>query len=178
MSSIFRVFSLFSLVLLFISCQVEPVESDVLQTKDPEGCETAFAMDKKEQCFIYEGFKRWGWRIGPIEEGTQISFPIYAAAGKCQTENGFYVGQLTISYFDGTLDVQYISDTEYEFFETHLYVGNEPYPTTPKGKPTVAPGQYGNQHELPGGSVSDTYKIDGLEGPIHIIAHAVVCPKK
>lgn len=58
--------------------------------------------------------------------------------------------------------------------ETHLYVGNDPYPTNQgSGKYTVAPGQYGNSDNH--GAVTEyTYEIDNLSGDIYFIAHTVV----
>lgn len=61
----------------------------------------------------------------------------------------------------------------YTLTETHLYVGNEPYPSNPAGRFIVAPGQYGNQNNHD--NVTEfTYEIDNLSGDTYFIAHAVV----
>ncbi|MBT8270645.1 MAG: hypothetical protein KJO25_01235, partial [Bacteroidia bacterium] len=119
---------------------------------------------------------RWGWTLGPLSEGYVGDFDIYAGAGKCDIGKGMLVGTLEVDYTDGTLTVEYKANPGYGWFETHLYVGSEPIPSHPKnGKPTVAPGQYGNQNEISEGASTDSYVIDGLSGDIYIIAHAVVC---
>ncbi|MBT8253179.1 MAG: LamG domain-containing protein, partial [Bacteroidia bacterium] len=180
----------FSLVFLFaiISCNVDNLnesntdatnKSNINATNrsSEDECETAFAY-YEDGCFIDSdyGFKRWGWNIGPLSDGSNGSFDLYAGAAKCKPEIGMYVGAIEVNYVDGTLTVDYQAEDGYVFYETHLYAGNAEFPTDPKGKPTVAPGQYGNQNEFSEGSSSDSYTIKGLEGDIYIIAHAVVCP--
>jgi len=174
-----------SVLFLFLSCNVENLDNPQLSldksTKgEPDNCETAFGYFE-EGCFIddedYE-FNRWGWVIGPLSDASSGTYDIYAGAGKCDITKGELVGSLTINYEGGTATVDYDANSGYGFFETHLYVGNDKYPTNPKGKPTVAPGQYGNQNYFELGSSSDSYTIDGLEGEIYVIAHAVVCPFK
>ena len=158
--------------------------------------ETAFAVKTKmvdgnkildseySTCFDKEiiedvSFPRWGWTNGPISPGTSLTLDIYAGAGQCDLEKGTLVGELTVEYSGGTLKVNYemtetsgFTDALYTIYETHLYVGSEPYPTKAK-KYTVAPGQYGNQHDL-NDATEDSYTITGLNGDIYFIAHAVV----
>lgn len=167
-----------SVFFVFTGCNTENLEefeTDLNQRSvlDKETCETAFAYDK-DNCFIDHGFKRWGWFIGPLSDPFEGSTEIYAAAGKCDIDKGFLVGTLNISYQDGTVDVTYIAEDGYAFYETHLYVGNDNFPSLPNGKPTVAPGQYGN-YNIGMGTTEESYKIDGLSGDIYIIAHAVAC---
>ncbi|MBT8254742.1 MAG: hypothetical protein HKN00_02875 [Flavobacteriaceae bacterium] len=172
----------FSLVFLFaiVSCNVDNLNDsnlDATNKSSEDECETAFAY-YEDGCFIDSGygFNRWGWNIGPLSDGFSGSFDLYAGAGKCNTEKGEYVGTIEVNYVDGTLTVDYQAEDGYAFYETHLYAGNDEFPKNKKGKPTVAPGQYGNQNEFSEGSSSDSYTIEGLEGDIYIIAHAVVCP--
>lgn len=149
--------------------------------------ETAFAYDETlGTCFIdipELTSNRWGWTIGPLaaadgeEEDGLYDFPIYAAAGQCDTSKGMLVGQLFVSYVDGTATVTYVMDSCRILTETHLYVGSDPVPTGPSGDLTVAPGQYGNIHdeEDAPNAEFDEYEITGLSGDIYLIAHAVVC---
>ncbi len=145
-------------------------------------CETAFADgDELGQCFLGLSdfkFKRWGWTNGPIGvTSSTLEWEIWAAAGQCDHSKGVLVGTLFVDYDGSSATATYDMDPGYVLDETHLYVGNTIVPYKSNGKPTVAPGQYGNQHSL-GGVASDTYTIDGLSGDIYIIAHAVVCDEE
>ena len=161
------------------------------------GDETAFAVKTKmpntsttvdgnySTCFDEEiipnvSFNRWGWTNGPISEGTgEYTFDIYAGAGQCDLQKGTPVGELTVKYMDGTFKATYkmteMSDytgKTYTMSETHLYVGNNPYPQ--KGpRYTVAPGQYGNKQDH-NGITEYTYEVNELSGDVYFIAHAVV----
>ena len=177
MRSIIRVFSLAALV-FFLGCNVENVSNSELssdiQVKSVKECETAFAY-YEDGCFLDDDFNRWGWKIGPLSEGFSGEFDIYAGAGKCKLTKGEFVGTLSVEYSEGTLTVNYDVVSGKCITETHLYAGNDEYPTLPNGKPTVAPGKYGNSNSYPDGVSSDSYTIDGLSGDIYVIAHAVVC---
>lgn len=136
-------------------------------------CETAFAYGGDDAtCFIDLGFGNWGWTNGPLGEGS-YSFPIYAAAGQCDLSKGTLVGTLEIVYSGGTATIEYEMDAGFTMDETQLYVGNDILPKK-GGEYTVAPGQYGNIHDLDGAS-SDSYTITDLSGDIYVVAHAVVC---
>jgi len=136
---------------LTLECEPEPFS----------GCETAFARGENgNTCFLDEGFNRWGWTVGPLSEGTEASYDVYAAAGQCDTSKGTLVGSVNVSYVDGNVTVTYNIDDSYTVTETHTYAGNSMLPEK-KGRPTVAPGQYTIQEDL--------------SGDIYIIAHAVVC---
>lgn len=125
------------------------------------GCETAFARDDNgDNCFIDNGFNRWGWTIGPLSDG-DYSYEVYAGAGQCDIDKGELAGTIDVRYTDGEVTVTYNIDPSFTVEETHTYAGNEMFPTANNGRSTVAPGQY---------SV-DT----NLSGDIYVIAHAVVC---
>lgn len=137
-----------------------PLECD--EEKELSGCETAFARgDNGDTCFIGNGFNRWGWTIGPLEDGSEESYEIYAGAGQCDTDKGVLVGTVDISYVDGDVSVVYNIKDGYVATETHTYAGSTMFPTAKNGKETVAPGQY--------------YIEEDLSGDIYVIAHAVVC---
>ena len=124
-------------------------------------CETAFARDTNgANCFLDNGFSRWGWSIemsGPDE----ITYDIYAGAGQCEISKGELVGTVTVTYGnDGVVSFDYDIIDGYTINETHEYAGRAMFPTK-NGEPTVAPGQYTIQEEL--------------SGPIFVIWHAEVC---
>lgn len=132
-------------------------------------------------CFIENSFGNWGWTNGPLSDPSgELTFDIYAGAGQCDLNRGTLVGELIINYENGTFTATYrmtetseFTGNSYILTETHLYVGNDPYPTNPAGNPTNAPGQYGNSDNH--GAVTEyTYEIDDLSGDIYFIAHAVV----
>ena len=136
-----------------------PMECD--EEPSTGGCETAFARGiDGNTCFIGEGFNRWGWSIGPLEEGTEETYDVYAGAGQCDINKGALVGTVDVSYVDGNVTVTYNIDDAYTVSETHTYAGTDMFPTK-NGKPTVAPGQFTIEEDL--------------EGAIYVIAHAVVC---
>tara|TARA_E500000318_G_scaffold104327_1_gene110187 strand:+ start:845 stop:1927 length:1083 start_codon:yes stop_codon:yes gene_type:complete len=136
-----------------------PLECD--DEEEPSGCETAFARGTNgETCFIGNGFNRWGWSIGPLADGTEESYDVYAGAGQCDTSKGELVGTVDVSYIDGEVSVIYNIEDGYVATETHTYAGSTMFPLD-NGEPTVAPGQY--------------YIEENLSGDIYVIAHAVVC---
>lgn len=142
---------------------------------DPEppvggGCETAFA--KGDLTFIDLGLtnSRWGWAVTELSPG-QYTFPIYAGAGQNDITKGTHVGNLLVSYDGTSVEATYNMFSGFVLNETHLYVSTEP-PTT------IAPGQYGNIHELDASS-SDTFVVSGFNGePLYLIAHAVSCAQQ
>lgn len=148
-------------------------------TDDPpeeKECETAFALGESGVCFIESPWldaNRWGWTNGPLSAGS-YSMEIYAGAGQCDTDKGTLVGQLQIEYNGDSATVTYNMFEGFTMDETHLYIGNEPYARDKNGEFTVAPGQYGNIHDLQDAS-SDTFTIGGLSGDIYVVAHAVAC---
>ena len=138
-------------------------------------CETAFAKSSTNStCFIDDGFNRWGWTNGPLSSGS-YSMDIYAAAGQCDLSKGTLVGTLQVDYDEttGIANVTYSMTGDFTMDETHLYVGNDPYPIN-NGSQTVAPGQFPYGNDLTE-ATSDSLAINGLSGEIFIIAHAVVC---
>jgi len=147
-------------------------------------CETMFAKgdDDVATCFIDDdyGFNRWGWTNGPLSTG-EYTFDVYAGAGQCDTDKGALAGTVTLDYNSETGDayVTYSTNDDFVLTETHLYVGNTPYPMKKKGKngyvPTVAPGQFPYQHGDLDNENEDSYMINGLSGDIYMIAHGVVC---
>ncbi|MCO4821437.1 MAG: hypothetical protein KC469_05170 [Flavobacteriaceae bacterium] len=174
---------LFLISMAFVSCETDEIQTvtenqELLiedRSKEDNKCETAFAYFK-DGCFLEDGFNRWGWVIGPLKEGFEDEFDIYQGAGQCDLSKGQLIGSLSVKYLKkGSVEVIYRANPGYAFYETHLYVGNEKYPTLNNGNPTVAPGKYTAQHSYPEGELKDYYEFDKISGNIYIIAHAVVC---
>lgn len=141
-------------------------------------CETAFAWgDTFATCFIdipYLNGNRWGWTNGALSPGT-YDFEIWAAAGRCNRNNGHLVGNLNIDYDGATATVTYAMDPGFTMDETHLYVGDELLPKKKNGQYTVAPGQFPFKDDDLNGATTHTYIADGLSGDIYVIGHSVVC---
>ncbi len=150
-------------VILIPNNNRQPVFVNIpLECEKEPTCETAFAYSgNQEDCFLNNGFNRWGWSIGPLAEGANETYEIYAGAGQCDLSKGEIVGTVDVSYVDGNVNVTYNIDGAYSVEETHTYAGNAMFPTDKKGKATVAPGKYTIQ--------------ENLSGEIYVIAHAVVC---
>jgi len=133
-----------------------------------DGCETAFAFGDMTLIEVGVTNSRWGWQI-TAGYGFGIQ-PIYAGAGQNDINKGTYVGNLIYNYDGNTLNVTFEMLPGFSMDETHLYVGNSM-------TDVVAPGQYGNQHDL-NAAANDSYSIsiaDDGDGIIYIVAHAVVC---
>jgi hypothetical protein len=140
---------------------VETGQSDWALLKVNVQCyvyETAYAMGDPAMCFI-PTFSNWGWTnaIGP---GT-YEWPLWAAAGQCDTSKGTLVGSVSVVYgADGYVTVAYNVAPPYLIEETHVYANYGLWPSVRK-RPTVAPGAYYNASPF-----------DGT--PVYVIAHAVI----
>ena len=152
-------------------------------TRVPEmfNCETAFARGDAATCFL-PTFDRWGWTnlISPTaNEGDTYVMPLWSGAAQCDTEKGTHVGNAIVTYFNGTVTVEYDMFEGFVLKEAHVYVGTNPYPVITKGKKseeTVAPGQY-NYNSGPLDDVDGLTDIvfTGLTGNVYIIVHGVAC---
>ena len=160
---------------LTCTCETPPVTGDAT-------CETTFSYAPEAICFLdidedgdFEGdFSRWGWTHGPLGEGS-YTFDIYAGAGQCDLSKGTLVGELRVDYFGSSATVGYLMYGGYTMDETQLYVGNEILPRNDKnGMLTVAPGQYGNIHDLTEADY-DEFTVTGLSGDVYVVAHSVAC---
>lgn len=145
-----------------IACDVPPPPPPPTLT-----CDTAYALGNTT--FIDLGLtqSRWGWQIGPLVPGTYTQ-PIYAGAAQNDITKGSLAGQLTVVYDGSTAKVDYAANPGYVLDETHLYVGTS-------NVTTIAPGKYGNTHDLTS-ATSDSFSVGGFGGePIYVVAHAVSC---
>ena len=95
--------------------------------------------------FCDAGFNNWGW-TNQIDPGTH-KMDLWAGAGQCDTSKGTLVGDVTVTYDgDGNVTAQFNVADEYLLDDsTAFYAGEEQFPTTPRGAPTTAPGQYTNE---------------------------------
>ncbi|CAM1342940.1 hypothetical protein TAESTU_31400 [Tenacibaculum aestuarii] len=138
-----------------------------------ENCGTAFARGNDYTCFLDDGFNRWGWTNYFAEEGVYV-LPLYTGAAQCDPSKGDQTGEVTITYQDGYVTVEYNLYEGYVMSVAHVYIGCEKYPTK-NGKETVAPGQFNfNTSTL---DYVSNYTVGPIEasGPIYVIAHAVTC---
>ncbi|MCK3686181.1 T9SS type A sorting domain-containing protein, partial [Maribellus sp. YY47] len=157
----------------------------VNRTDKYENCETAFAKIDGEgaNCFLDNGFNRWGWS-NYIETGgqdTSVTLALWAGAAHCETEKGAYVGTVEVTYdaVGKTVTVEYLIAEGYAMSEAHTYVGCGMFPLQKKGKtyvPTVAPGQF----TANAGSLEHSNNIivtfsNVVEENFYVIAHAVTC---
>lgn len=153
----------------------EVAEAEKIESSEPgalsrdfgtvRGCETAFA--KGDRSFVDLGLtkSRWGWQVGPLDEGTHQA-ELWAGAGKNDTSKGALVGTLTVEVSGRQVRVTYETEAGNRLMETHLYVGT-------KDVQTISPGKLGHQHELDEAR-SDTFEVSGA-APVNLVAHAVVC---
>jgi uncharacterized repeat protein (TIGR01451 family) len=121
--------------------------------------ETAYALGDAATCFIDLGANNWGWVNGDgaayILPG-DYTWPVWAGAGQCDTDNGTLVGTATVSY-DGTdVSVSFDIDPQYVLGDTHIYAGYDQIP--PGG---FSPGQWQIYSPFDGSA-------------IYVIVHAVV----
>lgn len=141
-------------------CEKPPAEA--------ESCETAYAFG--DTTFIDLGLtqSRWGWEVGPIDAGSQITTPIFAGAGQNDVSKGTEVGLLEVNYDGAQIKVRYALFAGFSLQETHLYVGAAHVGT-------IAPGQLGQSHDL-SDAAEDTFTLSGFNGePLNLVAHGVVC---
>jgi len=134
-------------------------------------CDTAFAVG--DQTFFDLGIVpdvkggRWGWQL-TIDAGTSSIAPIYAGAGQNDLTKGTHAGDLSYSYSGGVLTLTYTMYSPWVLQKTHVYAGSTS--TT-----TIAPGQYGNQHDPLQNVWTDTYQLSVSGNPIYVVAHAEAC---
>jgi hypothetical protein len=95
-----------------------------------------------------------------ISRGT-YTWPLWAGAAGCDTQKGVHVGNVVVRYDKTGVSAVFNLFPGYTLLNSHVYAGTDRFPLDRNGNPTVAPGQY--------------YNIGPFNGPIYVIAHAVVC---
>ena len=151
------------------------------------GDETAWAYGGgyAKENWDYLDSNNWGWTNGPLSEGSYV-FDLYAGAGQNDWLNkGTLVGNVTVDYAGGCVNVTYSVDPGYYLGETHLWVGDDVLPEGKKTPYTNAPGQfphgvdYGFNSTDPGTwetewSWSSCDSSITFDGDIYVAAHGVV----
>ena len=120
--------------------------------KGDDGEVTAYA-------FCDYGFNNWGWS-NLIKPGYEGSWTLWAGAAQCDTSKGTDVGEVSISYEDGSLHYEFVMNKGYSLDKYDIYAGSKMFPTLRNGRSTVAPGQY---------SIAKN-----LSGDIYVIVHGVI----
>ncbi len=146
-------------------------------------CETAFARSADENvrtCFLdipNVSGNRWGWTNEfPSINGT-YRMEVYAAAGQCDISKGALVGNVEVTYTDGSVDVTVTTLSGYKMTEAQLHVGSQILPTQGNGF-TSAPGQYANKYEPGSDFTNYTFEDIGTGDmdTFYVVLHANVCP--
>jgi hypothetical protein len=141
------------------------------------GCESSFAYGNAyATCFQSIPWlcgNDWGWTNGRIDHGV-YTWPIYAKAEDCVTDDGILVGNVTINYTCFKAVITYHILEGYKLSKTHLFVGILPLPIY-RWQFTTNPEHYPFKHCNLNGATTDTYSVCGLIGKIYVIAEAVVC---
>ncbi|OFX58675.1 MAG: hypothetical protein A2046_10135 [Bacteroidetes bacterium GWA2_30_7] len=138
-------------------------QEDIIAEKT---CETAFAFGQNTFIDFDLTDSRWGW-VYTISDTGFYETPLYAGAGRNDISKGTLVGTLEMNFDGTTLTVSYNMLSGFEMDETQLFASSS-LPTT------IAPGQFGNMHDLFEAS-SDEYILQVSGDNIYIIAHAEVC---
>jgi hypothetical protein len=143
------------------------------------GCESSYGYGGNyATCFLSIPWlcgDNWGWTNGRLSPGATYTWPIYAKANDCVTENGILVGNVTVNYnMCHKAIVTYTILDGYELSQTHLFVGFLPFPIY-QWRFTTNPAHFPYKHLNLNGATTDTYTICGLWGKIYVIAEAVVC---
>ncbi|MCE4566928.1 T9SS type A sorting domain-containing protein, partial [Maribellus sp. CM-23] len=149
-----------------------------------DNCETAFGKMAGEgaNCFLDNGFDRWGWSnyIQTGGQDTTIYLTLWAGAAHCETEKGDSVGTVQVTYdaAGSSLTVEYMIADGYAMSEAHTYVGCGMFPLQKKGKsyvPTVAPGQFTANSGSLEHSKNIVVTFTNVDENFYVIAHAVTC---
>ncbi len=152
--------------------------------------ETAFAKSTtsgEATCFLdldfnkdgKKDFNRWGWTNGELAEG-DYTFELWAGAGQCDTGKGADVGEVKVSYRDGTATVTITTEganpttgQPYTMADAQVYVGTDMLATN-NGEYTVAPGQYSQVRSETKNTTTQTFEFTGLTGDVYVVAHTSV----
>ncbi len=158
-------------------CIIGPVCACVPPVKT---CETAFAFaGGRARRFLEFQIPElnpgsWGYTNGPFDNGIH-ELEIRAAPGPYEPDRQILVGMLYVFYHANIATVVYEMDSNYTMEEVHLYVGSEPLPRDAQGNITVDPMRFPYTADELGGLRDHMFVVYNLSGPIHVVAHAVVC---
>lgn len=137
-----------------------------------EDCETAYAKGPTgvSTCFLAIPNKQgtnWGWTNLVSAPGT-YNWPIWAAAGQCDTDKGTLVGNLNVVYAGGVVTITYQINPPFtlNLDETHVWVGAGMLPMK-SGKYQSNPGGFNYNFQNP--------VVVTIAAPFYIAAHAEIC---
>jgi hypothetical protein len=119
-------------------------------------------------------FNRWGWTNSLLGPGS-YEFDMYQGAARCDVDGAVKVGVLTVDYSGSMAIVTLETIDRFSLRETQLYVGSEVLERNADGEFTVAIGDFERAHENLDGATFDQFVLADLSGPLHVVAHAVVC---
>lgn len=148
---------------VFFTCPADPAPEVAAPIRT---CETAYAFGDQTFKQILDS-PRWGWQI-TVPEGTEMTQPIYAAAGGNDISKGTEVGELAVSYKNGQVSVSYMIADGFDMEQVHLYVGENDLPS-------LAPGSYTVKSEELEDGTKFEYTISQSADSVNVVAHAVVC---
>jgi len=146
-------------------------------------CETAYAYSPGSTCLLGadfdgdgndDGNAGWGWSIGPVAPNTTTEWPVYAAVGGCDPNNGTHVGNLSISYDGSTAAVAFERVGSVTLDEEQIYVGSGKLPLDENGELSVDPADAPLVFDLED-ATQTSHVVTDLSGEIHVVYHAVAC---
>ena len=153
-----------------------------------EMCETAWGVEVDEdepmsnENWDLNGVNNWGWNIGPLTEGAEVNFELWAAAGQNLLSNGEHVGNGTTLYEDGEVIVTLDMFEGFRYSEFHLWVGGTNLPVTGERRReavyTSAPGlfiKYMDDYVVDYNEEDDSITVEGVSGEVYVAVHIVAC---
>lgn len=163
--------------------------SDLDQT-DNNGCMDAYAYSSPENSVcLSKDFEHWGWtnEVIPndkhyIPGGVTYTYPLYASAYECATDNSILIGEVSITVSGGD-SILYasvsvtLSKEELSITELYIYAGETMYPLDDAGNPTMAYDSF----DLSLNSLNEkSYTINWLDWfeETNFIVRAKVCPEE
>ncbi len=135
-------------------------------------CESiAFARyESNNNCFIENGFKKWGWTNTFEKEGDYI-LDLYAGAIQCDVNNGKKIGNVLVNYHSGSVLVSVELLNGFTMTSGYLYVGDTLYPTR-ENKRTIAPEHFPYKSGLLDDKVAFQFpsvNVNSISGELYII---------
>ena len=136
---------------------------------DLDTCETAFMVGNYTFQDLEFGNNRWGWALNFDGDDGTYEYPIYAAAGKNDTDKGFLVGVVTLQVEGVEIEVDIDLCDGADATEGHLYFDDDDAPTK------TAPGQFGVYIAAFDDDFSWDTQYSG-DGDFWLVVHLDVCP--
>lgn len=161
-----------------------------LDQSNNDGCMDAYAYSSPENAIcLLNKFDHWGWsnRLLPndthyVPGGVTYTYPLYASASTCATDNSILIGEVAINVSGGdsilyaSVSVS-LSRQELSITELHIYAGETTYPLDDSGDPTIAFDKFDLNLN---GMNEKTYTVNWLDwfDETNFIVHVKVCPEE